>query len=353
MSDNSNLNTMKALSKAKPEVGLWMGEHPIPEIGSKDVLIKISKTAICGTDLHIWNWDDWAQKTIPVPMITGHEFVGEIVDFGNQVNGFSIGQRVTGEGHLVGDSSRASRSGRFHMDPETRGIGVNEPGAFAEYLRMPAFNVIPLPDDISDEVGAILDPLGNAVHTALSYDLTGEDVLITGAGPIGIMAAVVARHVGARSVVITDINQERLDLASAFSGIVTVNVNHADLKDVQHELGMTEGFDIGLEMSGVSSAFDQMTDSLVMGGKIAMLGIPAKKTLVDWSTVVFKAITIKGVYGREMFNTWYKMIAMLQSGLDVSKIITDILPIEKFEEGFQKMNTGKCGKVLLDWAKNK
>ena len=342
---------MKALSKAKPEIGLWMGEHPLPKIGPKDVLIRISKTAICGTDLHIWNWDEWAQKTVPVPMITGHEFVGKIVDLGKQVSGLTIGQRVTGEGHLVGNTSRASRSGRFHMDPETRGIGVNEPGAFAEYLSIPAFNVIPLPDDISDEIGAILDPLGNAVHTALSYDLTGEDVLITGAGPIGIMAAVVAKHVGARRVVITDINQDRLDLASSFAGIVPINVNHKDLKDVQHELGMTEGFDVGLEMSGVSSAFDQMTDSLIMGGKIAMLGIPSGKTLVDWSNVVFKSITIKGIYGREMFDTWYKMIAMLQSGLDISNIITDTFPIEKFEDGFHKMKAGKCGKVLLDWTK--
>ncbi len=343
-------NNMKALCKAKPEIGLWMENHPVPEIGPEDVLIKINKTAICGTDIHIWNWDDWAQKTIPVPLITGHEFAGEIAAVGNEVKNFSIGQRVSGEGHLVGDKSRASRAGRFHHDSETRGIGVNVQGAFAEYLRMPAFNVIPLPDEISDDIGALLDPLGNAVHTALSFDLVGEDVLITGAGPIGIMAAAIARHVGARQVVITDINQDRLDLASKVTDVIPVNVAETDLISVQQNLGIKEGFDIGLEMSGVASAFDQMSKSLVIGGKIAMLGIPAGKSLVDWNDIVFKSITIKGIYGREMFETWYKMIALLQNGLDVSKIITHSFSADDFEVGFETMRSGQSGKVILDWS---
>lgn len=343
-------NLMKALVKAKPEAGLWMGRVPVPEIGPDEVLIKIKATGICGTDIHIWNWDDWAQKTVPVPLVTGHEFAGEIVELGNNVRDLRLGQRCSGEGHLIGKQSRQSRAGKFHLDPGTRGIGVNEQGAFAEYLRLPAFNVVPLPDEIPDEIGAILDPLGNAVHTALSFDLVGEDVLITGAGPIGIMAAAVARHVGARHVVITDVNPDRLALAEKVADVVPVNVATQDLQDVQSRLKMREGFDVGLEMSGNQIALDQMVDALVMGGRIALLGIPPGKSPVDWSRIVFKAITIKGVYGREIFETWYKMIAMLENGLDVSKVITHRYPVEAFQEGFSVMKSGRSGKVVLDWG---
>ncbi|WP_143514495.1 L-threonine 3-dehydrogenase [Primorskyibacter flagellatus] len=340
---------MKALVKAEPREGLWLEERPIPEIGPDDVLIRVHKTGICGTDVHIWNWDEWAQKTVPVPLVTGHEFAGEIVALGRDVEDLKIGQRCSGEGHLIGKHSRQSRAGKFHLDPETRGIGVNEQGAFAEYLRLPAFNVVPLPDSIPDDIGAILDPLGNAVHTALSFDLVGEDVLITGAGPIGIMAAAVARHVGARHVVITDVNADRLALAERVTDVVPVNVAKEDLAEVIPRLKMRQGFDVGLEMSGNARAFDQMVDSLVMGGRIAMLGIPPGKTPVDWSRIVFKALTIKGVYGREIFETWYKMIAMLENGLDVSGIITHRFPAAEFETGFAEMRGGSSGKVVLDW----
>ena len=343
-------NTMTALSKTKPEEGLWMIKAPVPEIGPDEVLIRINKTGICGTDIHIWNWDEWAAATVPVPMITGHEFAGEIVELGRNVTGLILGQRCSGEGHLVGSDSRQSRAGNFHLDPGTRGIGVNEQGAFAQYLKLPAFNVVPLPDDIPDEIGAILDPLGNAVHTALSFDLLGEDVLITGAGPIGIMAAAVARHAGARNVVLTDINADRLALAEHVVPTVrTVDVTKEDLNDVTHELGLSEGFDVGLEMSGNQVALDQMVEALVMGGKIAMLGIPPGQSPVNWSHIVFKAITIKGVYGREMFETWYKMIAMLQNGLDVSRVITHRFDVADFATGFAEMKSGRSGKVVLDW----
>lgn len=342
--------TMKALEKSKPEQGLWMVEAPMPEIGPDDVLIKVNKTGICGTDIHIWNWDDWAQRTVPVPLITGHEFAGEIVALGRHVEDLKIGQRCSGEGHLIGRHSRQSRSGKFHLDPETRGIGVNEQGCFAEYLRLPAFNVVPLPDAIPDEIGAILDPLGNAVHTALSYDLIGEDVLITGAGPIGVMAAAVAQHVGARHVVITDVNQVRLDLAAQVTDVVPVNVATTDLREVIEGLGMKEGFDVGLEMSGNAAAFDQMVGAMVMGGRIAMLGLPPGKTEVDWRQIVFKALTIKGVYGREIFETWYKMIAMLEDGLDISRIITHRFAADDFVAGFDAMRSGQSGKVVLDWT---
>jgi threonine 3-dehydrogenase len=342
-------NDMKTLAKAKPEVGLWMEHRPVPEIGPDDVLIRIRKTGICGTDIHIWNWDEWAAKTVPVGLVTGHEFAGEIVELGKNVEGLAIGQRCSGEGHLIGKKSRQSRAGKFHLDPATRGIGVNEQGAFAEYLRLPAFNVVPLPDEIDDEIGAILDPLGNAVHTALSFDLVGEDVLITGAGPIGIMAAAVARHVGARHVVITDVNQDRLDLAAHVTDVVPVNVAKQDLREVEGALKMKEGFDVGMEMSGNQSALDQMVGNLVMGGRIAMLGIPPGKSPVDWSRIVFKAITIKGVYGREIFETWYKMIAMLENGLDIRRVITHRFKVDDFREGFETMRSGRSGKVVLDW----
>ena len=284
-------------------------------------------------------------------MITGHEFAGEIVEIGRDVTDLAVGQRCSGEGHLIKTDSRQSRAGKFHLDPGTRGIGVNEQGAFAQYLKLPAFNVVPLPDDIPDEIGAILDPLGNAVHTALSFDLLGEDVLITGAGPIGIMAAAVAKHAGARHVVITDINPDRLALAEhVVPAVRAVNVAQEDLQDVVRELGLKQGFDVGLEMSGSQAALDQMVEALVMGGKIALLGIPPGKSPVDWSRIVFKAITIKGVYGREMFETWYKMIAMLQNGLDVSRVITHRFGVDDFADGFAAMKSGSSGKVVLDWT---
>lgn len=343
-------NDMKALVKSRAEPGLWMERRGVPEIGPDDVLIRIRKTGICGTDIHIWNWDEWAAKTVPVPLVTGHEFAGEIVELGRNVDGLEIGQRCSGEGHLIGKNSRQSRAGKFHLDPATRGIGVNEQGAFAEYLRLPAFNVVPLPDAIDDEIGAILDPLGNAVHTALSFDLVGEDVLITGAGPIGIMAAAVARHVGARHVVITDVNQTRLDLAATVADVVPVNVMEQDLRDVIDRLKMKQGFDVGMEMSGNQAALDQMIEAMTMGGRIAMLGIPPGKSPVDWSRIVFKAITIKGVYGREIFETWYKMIAMLENGLDVRRVITHRFKVDEFEAGFAAMRSGLSGKVVLDWG---
>ncbi|NOR62711.1 MAG: L-threonine 3-dehydrogenase [Rhodobacteraceae bacterium] len=341
---------MKALVKSKAEEGLWMEERPMPQIGPDDVLIKINKTGICGTDVHIWNWDEWSRKTVPVGLITGHEFAGEIVELGRNVDDLIIGQRCSGEGHLIGKHSRQSRSGKFHLDPETKGIGVNVNGAFAEYLALPAFNVVPLPDAIPDEIGAILDPLGNAVHTALSFDLIGEDVLITGAGPIGIMAAAVAKHAGARHVVITDVNQARLDLAAQVTDVTPVNVTTTDLGEVSKSLGLKQGFDVGMEMSGNAAGFDQMVEAMVMGGRVAMLGIPPGKTLVDWSRIVFKALTIKGVYGREIFETWYKMIAMLEDGLDISRVITHRLPVDDFEQGFATMKSGTSGKIVLDWT---
>jgi threonine 3-dehydrogenase len=341
---------MKALVKAKDEPGLWLRDVPVPAIGSDEVLIRVKKTGICGTDIHIYAWDDWARKTVPVPMVVGHEYAGEIAELGSAVRDLAIGQRVSGEGHVIGMHSRAARGGRFHLDPETRGIGVNIPGAFAEYVKIPAFNIVPLPDDIDDELGAILDPLGNAVHTALSFDLVGEDVLITGAGPIGIMAAAVARHVGARHVVITDVNPARLALAAKVADVVPVDVSREDLASVKAHLGMKEGFDVGLEMSGAPAAFEPMVEHLVVGGKIAMLGIPAKPFAVDWARIVFKMLTVKGIYGREMFETWHKMLGMLQSGLDVRKVITHRLAARDFQRGFATMQSGNSGKIVLDWS---
>ncbi|GAB5467677.1 MAG: L-threonine 3-dehydrogenase [Rhodospirillales bacterium] len=294
---------MRALIKAKAEPGIWMGEVARPEPGPDEVLIRIARTAICGTDVHIYKWDDWAAKTVPVPMTVGHEYAGEVVAVGANVTRVKVGQRVSGEGHVVGGGSRAVRAGKFHLDPETRGVGVNIPGAFAEYLALPAFNVVPLPDEISLEVGSLLDPLGNAVHAALSFDLVGEDVLITGAGPIGIMAAAVCRHAGARHVVITDINRYRLELAGKVAAVKPVNVAEVSLSSAMAELGMTEGFDIGLEMSGAPQAFDQMIGAMIMGGHVALLGIPAGPTQTDWRPIIAKALTIKAIYGREMFET--------------------------------------------------
>lgn len=341
---------MKSLAKQERRPGIWMVDNPIPKIGPNDLLIKIRKTAICGTDMHIFHWDEWSQQTIPVPMIVGHEYVGEVQEIGSEVAGFSIGDRVSGEGHITCGHCRNCRAGRRHLCRNTTGVGVDRQGAFAEYLVIPAFNAFKIPDNISDDMAAIFDPFGNAVHTALSFDLVGEDVLVTGAGPIGIMAAAVARHVGARHVVITDVNDYRLSLAKQMGVTRAVNVNSESLKEVMTTLGMSEGFDVGLEMSGMPSAFGDMLDKMNHGGKIAMLGIPSKDVSIDWNKVIFKGLTIKGIYGREMFETWYKMVSLLQSGLDLSPIITHQMPVDDFQKGFDIMSSGKSGKVLLDWA---
>ncbi|MFD1381832.1 L-threonine 3-dehydrogenase [Rhodanobacter aciditrophus] len=340
---------MKTLSKQHPKEGIWLTQTKRPQCGHNDVLIKIQKTAICGTDIHIYKWDEWAQKTIPHGMTVGHEFVGTIAEVGAEVRGFKIGDRVSGEGHITCGHCRNCRAGRRHLCRTTLGVGVNRPGAFAEYLAIPASNAFKIPDDISSDMAAIFDPFGNATHTALSFDLVGEDVLITGAGPIGAMAAAIAKHVGARNVVITDVNDYRLSLAKQLGATRTVNVMNESLKDVMGELHMTEGFDVGLEMSGNGSAFESMLENLNHGGKIAMLGIPSSDTRIDWNQVIFKGLTIKGIYGREMYETWYKMVAMLQSGLDISPIITHHFSINQFQEGFDAMLSGKSGKVILDW----
>lgn len=340
---------MKALSKLKAAEGIWMMDVPKPELGHNDIMIKIRKTAICGTDVHIYNWDEWSQKTIPVPMVVGHEYVGEIVAIGQEVKGYKIGERVSGEGHITCGHCRNCRGGRTHLCRNTTGVGVNRTGAFAEYLVIPAFNAFKIPDNISDELAAIFDPFGNAVHTALSFDLVGEDVLVSGAGPIGIMAAAVCKHVGARNVVITDVNEYRLDLARKMGVTRAVNVSKENLTDVMSELGMTEGFDVGLEMSGAPPAFRAMLSTMNHGGKIAMLGIPPSDMAIDWNQVIFKGLFIKGIYGREMFETWYKMAALLQSGLDLSPIITHRFGIDDFQKGFDAMRSGQSGKVVLSW----
>jgi threonine 3-dehydrogenase len=327
-----------------------MSDTEKPVMGHNDLLIKIKKTAICGTDMHIYNWDEWSQKTIPVPMVVGHEYAGEVVDMGQEVRGFSVGDRVSGEGHITCGYCRNCRGGRTHLCRNTVGVGVNRAGSFAEYLVIPAYNAFKLPDEISDDLAAIFDPFGNAVHTALSFDLVGEDVLITGAGPIGIMAAAVAKHVGARHVVITDINEYRLELARKMGATRAVNVSKENLSDVMKDLGMNEGFDVGMEMSGVPMAFTSMLESMNNGGKIAMLGIPGKDMAIDWSQVIFKGLTIKGIYGREMFETWYKMASLIQSGLDLSPMITHHYKIEDFQKGFDAMHSGQSGKVILDWT---
>ncbi|MEY9590729.1 threonine 3-dehydrogenase [Bradyrhizobium yuanmingense] len=343
---------MKALVKTKSEPGLCLRDEPVPVIGPNDVLIKVKKTGICGTDAHIFRWDEWARKTVPVPMVVGHEFAGEIVDLGCAVQGLACGQRVTGEGHVFAMHGRAARSGRFHHVPQPQGLGVNIPGAFAEYVKIPAPNVVLLPDDIDDELGAILDPLGNAVHTALSFDLVGEDVLITGAGPIGIMSAAVARHVGARHIVITDVNPNRLELAAKSRDVVPVDVSKEDLRSVKARLDIKEGFDVGLETSGAAAAFNDLIEHLVVGGKIAMVGIPSKSFAVDWSKLVFKMLTVKGIYGREMFETWHKMLGMVQTGLDVRNVITHRLPAQDFKLAFETLQSGRAGKIVLDWTRS-
>jgi threonine 3-dehydrogenase len=340
---------MKALAKLHSEKGIWMTECEKPTVGHNDLMIKIHKTAICGTDMHIYQWDDWAKNTIPVPMVVGHEYVGEVVDIGQEVRGFSLGDRVSGEGHITCGHCRNCRAGRRHLCRNTTGVGVNRQGAFAEYLVIPAFNAFKIPDNIPSDLAAIFDPFGNAVHTALSFDLVGEDVLITGAGPIGIMAAAVARHVGARNVVITDINTYRLDLAVKMGATRAVNVSTTELQDVMNELGMTEGFDVGLEMSGVPTALRDMLDKMNNGGKIAMLGIPPNDVAIDWNQVIFKGLTIKGIYGREMFETWYKMASLIQAGLDLQPMVTHQFAIDDFQQGFNVMESGQSGKVVLNW----
>jgi threonine 3-dehydrogenase len=340
---------MKALVKAKSEPGLWLQDVPEPGCGINDVLIRIDRTGICGTDLHIYNWDAWARKTIPVPMVVGHEFVGEIVAVGENVTDFFPGELVSGEGHVVCGRCRNCLAGRRHLCAHTSGVGVNRPGAFAEYVALPMTNVWHHRPGIDLDVASIFDPLGNAVHTALSFDVLGEDVLITGAGPIGLMAAAVVRHAGARFIVITDVNEHRLALAKRMGVDVAVNVTRDSLADVQKRLEMQEGFDVGLEMSGNPAAFRSMIDSMCHGGKIAMLGIPSEEIAIDWNKVVFNMLTIKGIYGREMYETWYKMTVMIQSGLDITPVITHRFGADEFERGFAAMKSGESGKVILDW----
>jgi len=340
---------MKALVKRNATPGLWLEDVPEPEIGINDVLIQVDRTGICGTDLHIYNWDDWAQKTIPVPMVVGHEFVGEIVEVGSNVADFRAGDLVSGEGHVVCGRCRNCFAGRRHLCADTKGIGVNRPGAFAEYISLPMTNVWKHDREIDRDMAALFDPFGNAVHTALSFPVLGEDVLITGAGPIGIMAVAICQYAGARSVVITDVNPYRLELAKTMGATRCVNVLEEELEDVQTELDIREGFDVGLEMSGNADAFRSLLDHMCHGGKVAMLGIPSEEIAIDWNTVVFNMLTIKGIYGREMYETWYKMTVMLEGGLDISAVLTHRYGCDEFEQGFSVMNSGQSGKVILDW----
>ncbi len=340
---------MKALVKREATPGLWLEDVPLPEIGINDVLIKVDRTGICGTDLHIYNWDDWAQKTIPVPMVVGHEFVGEIVETGSNVADFETGDIVSGEGHVVCGRCRNCFAGRRHLCAATKGIGVNRPGAFAEYISLPMTNVWKHSADINLDMAALFDPFGNAVHTALSFPVLGEDVLITGAGPIGIMAVAICQYAGARSIVITDVNPYRLKLAKTMGATRCVNVLEEKIEDVQSELHIREGFDVGLEMSGNPDAFRSLLSNMCHGGKIAMLGIPSEEISIDWNTVVFNMLTIKGIYGREMYETWYKMTVMLEGGLDISHVLTHRFPVDEFQQAFDIMNSGQSGKIILDW----
>lgn len=345
------MSRMKVLAKAKPEAGIWMEEAEIPNPGHNDLLIRVNKTAICGTDIHIYNWDEWSQKTVPTPMVIGHEFAGVIVEVGSEVEGFKVGDRVSAEGHITCGYCRNCKAGKRHLCRNTEGIGVNRTGCFAEYISVPAVNAFSIPPSISDETASIMDPLGNATHTALSFDLVGEDVLITGAGPIGIMAVAIARHAGARHVVITDVNDYRLDLAKRMGATRAVNVakENGSIFDAIAELDMSEGFDVGLEMSGNPHAFRDMLEALNFGGNIALLGIQPPETSIDWSQIIFKGLKLKGIYGREMFETWYKMTSMLQSGLDISPVITHRFGVDDFQKGFDIMRSGDSGKVILEW----
>jgi threonine 3-dehydrogenase len=341
---------MKALVKKERRPGIWLDEIPEPKVGPNDVLIKIAKTAICGTDMHIYNWDAWAQKTIPVPMAVGHEYYGHIVEIGSEVAGFKTGDRVSGEGHITCGYCRNCRAGRRHLCRNTVGVGVNRPGAFAEYLAIPAGNAFKLSAAISDDVASILDPFGNATHTALAFNMVGEDVLITGAGPIGIMAVAIARFVGARHVVITDVNDYRLGLARTMGASRAINVARESLDQTMQDLEMQEGFDVGLEMSGNAAALRELLRTMHHGGSVAILGIPPEDTAIDWNQVIFKGLTLKGIYGREMFETWYKMSSLLQSGLSLAPIITHHFAIADYLQGFETMGSGQSGKVVLDWA---
>jgi threonine 3-dehydrogenase len=340
---------MKALIKKEAKPGLWLEDVPEPRIGINDVLIKVDRTGICGTDLHVYEWDAWARQTIPVPLVVGHEFVGEIIEVGSNVADFHAGNVVSAEGHVVCGRCRNCLAGRRHLCKDTRGIGVNRPGAFAEYISVPMTNVWHHRQDIDRDVASIFDPFGNAVHTALSFEVLGEDVLVTGAGPIGIMAAAVVKHAGARFVVITDVNEDRLELARKMGVTVALNVKNGRIRDVQNQLGMKEGFDVGLEMSGNPSAFREMIENMCHGSKIAMLGIPSQPIEINWNTVIFNMLTIKGIYGREMYETWYKMTVMLESGLDIKPVITHRFHCTEFEKGFEVMRTGQSGKVMLSW----
>jgi threonine 3-dehydrogenase len=343
------MNKMKALVKKYKKEGLWLEDVPVPQPGINDVRIKIHKTAICGTDIHIYKWDSWAQKTVPVPMVIGHEFVGEVESFGSNVKGFKIGDLVSGEGHIVCGQCRNCLAGRLHLCRDTMSVGVTRDGAFAEYVCIPATNVWHCDPKIPEDVLAIFDPIGNATHTTLSFDLIGEDVLITGAGPIGIMASAIARHAGARYIVITDINPYRLELAKKMGATRVVDVRKENLKDIQKELGMTEGFDVGLEMSGNGQAFEDMLENMVHGGKIALLGILQPETKINWDLIVFNGLTIKGIYGRKMFETWYKMTVMVQGGLDLMPVITHRFHYTEFKEGFELMSSGLSGKIIMNW----
>ena len=343
------MKTMKALVKAKPEQGLWLQDVPIPDIAHNDVLIKIFKTAICGTDVHIYNWDKWSQKTIPVPMHVGHEFVGRVEKTGSQVKDFKKGDLVSGEGHIICGHCRNCLAGRRHLCRDTKGVGVNRPGAFAQYLAIPVTNVWYCNKNIPLDILACFDPLGNATHTALSFDVLGEDVLITGAGPIGCMAAAIAKHAGARYVVVTDVNPYRLDLAKKAGATLTIDVSKQNIEQAKKTLGMKEGFDVAMEMSGNPAALRSIIDNMCHGGKIALLGIMPGNSKIDWNKVVFNMLTIKGIYGREMYETWYKMTSMIQSGLDISSLITHKFHYTDFEKGFQVMRSGQSGKVILDW----
>jgi threonine 3-dehydrogenase len=341
---------MKALVKKESAPGIWLEDIPEPRIGHNDVLIEIGKTAICGTDMHIYNWDAWARKTIPVPMAVGHEYSGRIVEVGSEVRGYKLGDRVSGEGHITCGYCRNCRAGRRHLCRNTVGVGVNRPGAFAQYLALPAENLFKLPDSIGDDIASILDPFGNATHTALAFNMVGEDVLITGAGPIGVMAAAIARFVGARHVVITDVNDYRLELARKMGASRAINVQRESLEQTMKDLGMQEGFDVGLEMSGNAAAFRDMLRTMHHGGSMAILGIPPEETAIDWNQVIFKGLTLKGIYGREMFETWYKMASLLQSGLELGPVITHHLPVQDYREAFTIMGSGRSGKVIMDWG---
>jgi threonine 3-dehydrogenase len=339
---------MRALVKTKRAEGLTLDEVPVPEIGPNDLLVRVKQAAICGTDMHIYKWDAWAERTIPVPMVIGHEFMGTVVKVGSHAQGFNVGDRISGEGHITCGHCRNCRAGRRHLCKNTVGVGVNRSGCFADYVSIPASNAFRLSPLIKDEIAAFFDPLGNAVHTALSFDNVGEDVLITGAGPIGCMAAAICRFVGARKVVVTDVNDYRLELAQKMGATRVVRADKEDLRDVMKELSIVEGFDIGLEMSGNPVAFRSLFDVMNHGGKVALLGIPSQEIAIDWNKVIFKGLTLKGIYGREMFETWYKMAAMLQSGLDVTPILTHHLPLARFEDAFALIAGGQCGKIVLD-----